>query len=208
MSTSPPDLLSGANEDSREEQPGDEVLSLTPLFYSDGSASTSHTILGVSLPRLAPRLPPPPSQPSGGTKSLGDITLTDEETEAYFQEYSSQYFFETGYAHTLYRFFQYYHPFYPILPEPVEPQATFVRSNLLFWAICSVGCRPRPDHPVLRARSSDLTMALAEGVRQLIAMLMVSTQHSVAQIQGLLVLCQWPFTTTQKGSITTAWVCR
>lgn len=58
------------------------------------------------------------------------------------------------------RFFHFYHPYCWIFLEPLDSVACYARSELLFWVICTTGSRPRPDHPMMRARKPDLILAL------------------------------------------------
>ena len=47
-----------------------------------------------------------------------------------------------------------------------------------------------------------------QGFANIVGALFMSTTHCVAEVQAMLILCEWPFTSSQRGDMTLSWVCR
>jgi hypothetical protein len=153
-------------------------------------------------PPLRPATPPgPPSVESELSvsvdgRSLGSIHLSGEEVAEIFNECVTSSVslctrLTTGYGTV--RFFTYYHPLFEMCLETVSPDETFARSIYLFWAICHVGVRPRPDHPVQRARTPDLCVELGKAVKKLFTQILINSNQSHYVIQALILTCEFPF---------------
>lgn len=83
-------------------------------------------------------------------------------------------------------YFTYYHAFLPIVEHDMTPERCFNSSILLFWAIVSTAAR-RYDG------DRTLYLKLAQPVTALAWKSLASMSHSRCTIQGLAVLCTWPF---------------
>lgn len=84
----------------------------------------------------------------------------------------------------------------PIVEEQPPPNACYIRSHLLFWAIVTVGSRRYEDDPTL------LT-SLANRIRPLLNTLVLSRENPLATIQALALFCTWPIPFTSLSDDTT-----
>jgi hypothetical protein len=105
------------------------------------------------------------------------------------------------------RFFTYYHPFIRVILHPSSPDDTYDQSHYLFWAICSIGARPRPEHPVPRARTGDLCVELGKEVKSLFCQILGERCRTHKAVQALILICEFPFARPQ-GRDGFIWVCR
>jgi hypothetical protein len=129
-------------------------------------------------------------------RSLEGIHLTGEEIVEIFHECVASSFSTYERPNADYdndRFFTYYHPFFEIILEPASPDETFAQSRYLFWAICQVGCRPRPDHPIERARTPDLCVELGKEVKKLFTQILLDIPRTHHVVQALILTCEFPF---------------
>jgi hypothetical protein len=109
---------------------------------------------------------------------------------------------------SLNRFYSHYHRFVTVITEPTAPEACHGRSQLLFWAICVIACRPRPDHRIVRARDPEFAHNLGEHVRQLVSGILMAPRWSLAAIQALLLLSEYAYVGLCGGREEPHWVGR
>lgn len=105
------------------------------------------------------------------SKALGKIVVSTEQIEALFIEY-----------------FEFYHPFVPLLDPSRSPEYYFECSELLFWAIISVGARRYEDDPTL------LT-GLASPFNKLIWATIAEVPQNYHVVKALCLICTWPLPT-------------
>ncbi|KAK4501514.1 hypothetical protein PRZ48_007323 [Zasmidium cellare] len=84
------------------------------------------------------------------------------------------------------KFFEKPHSFAELQDPSDSPDHTYAQSPLLFWAIIAVASR----HDSL---NSTLQVTLAPAVTELLWTTFSRPPYSVADIQGMLLLCLWPF---------------
>lgn len=82
----------------------------------------------------------------------------------------------------------YYHPFLPLIDTSKSPHEYYQLSELLFWSIISVSSRRVTSRPTLLPK-------LARNVTDLLWKTLRSIPHSLMTVQGLALLCSWPFPT-------------
>ncbi|KAF2170863.1 hypothetical protein M409DRAFT_18835 [Zasmidium cellare ATCC 36951] len=124
------------------------------------------------LPPSSPAAPPAWEQDSYITpldRVLGNVAMSGTESTRLFA-----------------KFFEMQHPFIDLQDAHDFPDRTYAQSPLLFWAIIAVASR----HDSL---NSTLQVTLAPAVTELLWTTFARPPHSVGDIQGMLLLCLWPF---------------
>ncbi|KAF2160322.1 hypothetical protein M409DRAFT_60024 [Zasmidium cellare ATCC 36951] len=81
------------------------------------------------------------------------------------------------------KFFREYHPFIDFLDPASSPDGTYVQSPLLFWAVIAVASR----------RDCRLQATLGPLVTDLLWTKFARPPCSLADVQGMLLTCFWPF---------------
>ncbi|KAL2112916.1 hypothetical protein VUR80DRAFT_6038 [Thermomyces stellatus] len=104
-------------------------------------------------------------------RALGNIVLSVDEIDELFNIYVT-----------------YYHPFLPLIDTSKSPHEYYQLSELLFWSIISVSSRRVTSRPTLLPK-------LARNVTDLLWKTLRSIPHSLMTVQGLALLCSWPFPT-------------
>lgn len=91
------------------------------------------------------------------------------------------------------RYFDHFHPFFALLNAVRSPDVYYERCPLLFWTIISVASR---------RYSTDLTLqsALSQSVLELSWKVIADPPLTYASVQGVLILCMWPLSTTHLWS--------
>ena len=79
-----------------------------------------------------------------------------------------------------------YHAYFPILSEPSEWLAEFSANRLLLWSVLAIASKGRTDLP-------NLYSSLVDPVRRLAGDIYSPQSRSLGTMQGLLLLCVWPF---------------
>lgn len=80
----------------------------------------------------------------------------------------------------------------PILDSSMTPNAYFVLSPFLFWAIIGVGCRTYYKNPTLLS-------VLPSKIKSL-ALLMLDSNATLPTVQGYLLILYWPFPKSNHSS--------
>lgn len=84
------------------------------------------------------------------------------------------------------RFFQHYHSSLPIIDPGHDPDQYYSYSPLVFWSIIAIGSRRYEKDPTILSRLSSPVVTLA-------LQMTVLTSQYIPIIQGLVLLCHWPF---------------
>jgi hypothetical protein len=82
-------------------------------------------------------------------------------------------------------FFEFYHPFLPLVSPEQSPDKVYEGSPLLFWIIVSVASRRHNQRGLLGILSAPVTSLLWSTISK--------PPLSLAAIQALCLLCMWPF---------------
>ena len=84
------------------------------------------------------------------------------------------------------RFFEHYHPFFPLVQHEHSPDRVYESSPLLFWSIVSIASRRHPE-------KSKILVYLTKSVTKLMWSTISSPPLTITAVQALLLLCMWPF---------------
>lgn len=90
-----------------------------------------------------------------------------------------------------FRYFNYYHPFLPLLNPPKPPEVYLNRCPLLAWTIICVASRRSPSEP-------GLLSALSGPFSRLLWSTITSVPQDYRVVKALCVLCTWPLPTTSQ----------
>lgn len=117
------------------------------------------------------------------SRTLDNIKITAEEIEELFTIY-----------------FDYFHPFLPMLERDKTPEEYYKASPLLYWAIISVAARRLESNPTLLSR-------LARSMTDLVWRTLAAVPHTKRVPQALALLCSWPFpTSSSTKDVSYMWV--
>lgn len=94
-------------------------------------------------------------------------------------------------SHLFYSYFNYYHPFLPLLNLPKPPEVYLNRCPLLAWTIVCVACRRSPSDP-------GLLTALSGPFSRLLWSTITGVPQDYRVVKALCVLCTWPLPTTSQ----------
>ncbi|OJJ43418.1 hypothetical protein ASPZODRAFT_146133 [Penicilliopsis zonata CBS 506.65] len=89
------------------------------------------------------------------------------------------------------RFFQFYHPFLPLLDPQKGPEEYFQVSNLLAWTIVCVASRRAPLEP-------GLLSSLSGPISRLVWSTITGVPQDYHVVKALCLLCTWPLPTTSQ----------
>ncbi|CAI7595084.1 unnamed protein product [Penicillium manginii] len=89
------------------------------------------------------------------------------------------------------QYFNYYHPFLPLLNPPKPSEVYLNRCPLLAWTIICVASRRSPTEP-------GLLTALSGPFSRLLWSTITSVPHDYRVVKALCVLCTWPLPTTSQ----------
>ncbi|KAJ5202131.1 transcriptional regulator family: Fungal Specific TF [Penicillium cinerascens] len=89
------------------------------------------------------------------------------------------------------QYFNYYHPFLPLLNPPKPPEVYLNRCPLLAWTIICVASRRSPTEPWLLS-------ALSGPFSRLLWSTITSVPQDYRVVKALCVLCTWPLPTTSQ----------
>ncbi|KAF1998385.1 hypothetical protein P154DRAFT_439355 [Amniculicola lignicola CBS 123094] len=109
-------------------------------------------------------------------RSLDELQLVSEEIDELFLQY-----------------FTHFHPFLPILDPQLSPTDYYNKSTFLFWVIIAVASRRFEQNPTLITILAQLVTKLTWDTLQ-------SIPSSKDVIQGLALLCTWPFPANSRGT--------
>ncbi|KAE8321339.1 hypothetical protein BDV39DRAFT_212551 [Aspergillus sergii] len=98
------------------------------------------------------------------------------------------------------QFFQYYHPFLPLLDPQKPPEHYLCRSPLQAWTIICVASRRAPAEPGLLG-------ALTGPFTRLLWSTITSVPQDYAVVKALCLLCTWPLPTTSQRKDATFMLC-
>ncbi|KAL1972290.1 hypothetical protein VTN31DRAFT_7509 [Thermomyces dupontii] len=113
---------------------------------------------------------------SGDVWTLEDITLSKTRVTRLFEQY-----------------FQYYHPFLPLLDPTKEPEEYMSCCDLLAWTVICVSSRRCPFEP-------GLLVSLSGPFSRLLWSVVSSVPQNYHVVKALCLLCTWPLPTTSQKS--------
>ncbi|KKK20508.1 hypothetical protein ARAM_001107 [Aspergillus rambellii] len=90
-------------------------------------------------------------------------------------------------------FFQYYHPYIPLLDPGVSPDSYYAASPLLFWTVTLVSSRRYADEP-------GLFVNLTAPVKKMLWDTISNPPQTWHAVQSILLVCLWPFPTSSLSS--------
>ncbi|KAJ5766008.1 uncharacterized protein N7511_003624 [Penicillium nucicola] len=111
-------------------------------------------------------------------RTLKGVTVTGQEIDDLYQ-----------------LFFQHFASFLPILDPQTTPNAYYLQSPFLFWAVVGVCSRSYSQNPTLQT-------ALAQDITEMAFMSVLSTCAPWHTIQGMLLLLTWPFPKENRPDVT------
>jgi hypothetical protein len=113
---------------------------------------------------------------NSGTVRLETVALSPNAVSRLFQVY-----------------FEYYHPFLPLLDHYKLPEQYLRDSPLLFWSVIAVASRRYEDEP-------NLMTSLIAPVNKLVWSSMQVVPHDYNIVKALCLLCTWPFPTSSTSN--------
>lgn len=123
---------------------------------------------------------------------LEDITLSRTRVARLFEQYVYFNAFDYDVKLTFIpRYFNYYHPFLPLLNLPKPPEVYLNRCPLLAWTIVCIASRRSPSDP-------GLLTALSGPFSRLLWSTITSVPQDYRVVKSLCLLCTWPLPTTSQ----------
>jgi hypothetical protein len=175
----------------------------------DGPPSIIHIPSFQSAPASSHSPSTSTSDTRAHSRTLGTVVLTGDEITGLFDEYvGGRFAISMCHADADRRFFTCHHPLFPLFLNPGGPDEMYGNSVSAFWAICATGARPRPDHPVPRARTSNLCLALIKEVKaHVVGVITSSPRPNYRVIQALLLLIEFGYLLrADEGWVSTTYV--
>lgn len=179
LSTNPMD-----QEQSTDTHAGDNLSQCSEEVFSRRESSTVDRPRPVSVPAeqhpsmatplTMQRDPSILSQDENTPWRLEDISLSRARVSRLYEQY-----------------FNYYHPFLPLLNPPKPPEIYLNRCPLLAWTIICVASRRSPTEPGLLG-------ALSGPFSRLLWSTITSVPQDYRVVKALCVLCTWPLPTTSQ----------
>ncbi|KAJ5598972.1 transcriptional regulator family: Fungal Specific TF [Penicillium hetheringtonii] len=171
-------------EQSTDTHAGDDLSQCSEEVFSRRASAT------VDRPR--PISVPAEQHPSMATPLTmqrdGSILSQDENTPWRLEDIS----LSRARVSRLYeQYFNYYHPFLPLLNPPKPPEIYLNRCPLLAWTIICVASRRSPTEPGLLG-------ALSGPFSRLLWSTITSVPQDYRVVKALCVLCTWPLPTTSQ----------
>ncbi|KAF3929416.1 hypothetical protein ABW19_dt0210175 [Dactylella cylindrospora] len=131
------------------------------------------TSLLTDLSRRGASKPTVDVAPPKDSQTLEDVMLTKEQIDELFQI-----------------FFEFYHPFLPMLDPSTTPSTYYTSSQLLFWVVVSIASRRYPSG------EPNLLIRLSRAVSKLVWSTLATVPHSKHVVKALILLSTWPFPTS------------
>ncbi|KAF7714889.1 Fungal Zn(2)-Cys(6) binuclear cluster domain-containing protein [Penicillium ucsense] len=168
----------------RESQEADDVSQSSEEAYRHQDSGDMERSRPVSVLAEQP--------PSMGTplamKRDGSIMSQDENTPWRLEDITLS---RARVARLFEHYFNYYHPFLPLLNLPKPPEVYLSRCPLLAWTIICVACRRSPSDP-------GLLTALSGPFSRLLWSTITGVPQDYRVVKALCVLCTWPLPTTSQ----------
>ncbi|KAJ5485687.1 hypothetical protein N7539_005675 [Penicillium diatomitis] len=168
----------------RESQEADDVSQSSEEAYRHQDPGDMERSRPVSVLAEQP--------PSMGTplamKRDGSIMSQDENTPWRLEDITLS---RARVARLFEHYFNYYHPFLPLLNLPKPPEVYLSRCPLLAWTIICVACRRSPSDP-------GLLTALSGPFSRLLWSTITGVPQDYRVVKALCVLCTWPLPTTSQ----------
>ncbi|KAK5162726.1 uncharacterized protein LTR77_011209 [Saxophila tyrrhenica] len=138
-------------------------------FMGPNEAAASRSLLDLSQGyQERPTLTYPSITPGTSTRTLGNVTLTDQETSELFSV-----------------FFNCYHQFLPIL-SPETPYSEYYKHHpLLHWTVLAIACRRYDSKP-------GLLIELQQPLESLLWTTLSGVPQTYHIVKALALLCTWP----------------
>ncbi|KAJ5910810.1 uncharacterized protein N7473_000113 [Penicillium subrubescens] len=169
---------------SREPHEGDDMSQCSDEAFSRRDST--------GIDRSRPVSVPAESHPSMATpltmKRDGSIMSQDENTPWRLEDITLS---RARVARLFEQYFNYYHPFLPLLNLPKPPEVYLSRCPLLAWTIVCVACRRSPSDP-------GLLTALSGPFSRLLWSTITGVPQDYRVVKALCVLCTWPLPTTSQ----------
>lgn len=87
---------------------------------------------------------------------------------------------------TMYRYFCFYHPLFPIILPPSSADVVYTTSPLLFWTLVITAAR----HD---SQDFALLQTLVPIVKKLLWFTIADPPHTLSSLQAMAIFCVWPF---------------
>ncbi|KAJ6256427.1 hypothetical protein Dda_8928 [Drechslerella dactyloides] len=140
---------------------------------SDQDMQLTSLLTDMKNDRRGTHKPSVDAAPPKDSQTLEDVMLTKEQIDELFQV-----------------FFEYYHPFLPMLDPSTSPSVYYNSSQLLFWVVISIASRRYPNS------EPNLLIRLSRAVSRLVWSTLATVPHNKYVVKALILLSTWPFPTS------------
>ena len=164
------------------------LASVAPFFRQDSIAPVSFRSFSQAATeslQTPESLPHDLQSSATSSRSIDGQTVDPKDIDAMFRLYVTKGRTSSN-ALMLARYFRDYAVLLPILDPSITPNAYYSLSPLLFWAIIGIACRTYSKNPTLLS-------VLPSKIQVMALMSLNVPQTTLAIVQGMLLLLQWPF---------------